>query len=123
MWIFILIPLTLAFLYIFYGLQPLNATNVALHTIDHDDEQFLVDIYSKNIPPEQDDDKPEKYNQQPSISRTITLQYSSAKKYMFRPDGLVIEFEAPNKGFLWIPIKDMPSRNICERLKSQCNIK
>lgn len=87
-WIFIVIPMGMFLLFIIYGMLPLTTSNAVAHKIRFEKDRLFV-----IIPPTDSESNP--------TSREI--EYSSIVKINSAGDSLVVFFNLPNKGLLWIP--------------------
>lgn len=96
MWIFLIIPLLISFLYFFYGLNPLTSYNVINHTIIFSNENIIIhflleeDENNKNI-------------------KDIVLPLKDITEIKRYPDSIILFFKDYKEGWLWLPFSGFNS--------------
>lgn len=89
-WLFLILPLVIAFLYFFYGMNPLTAFNSLPHKILFSDSEIKVRI-RENI---QEETEPE--------YKDYTLKKEQFSRYKTGADYVLLFFK--QKGWLWLPV-------------------
>lgn len=110
MWLFIVIPMMMAYFYFFYGMKMPTAVNCIEHKITFRESSCQIIIPHKkreNETNESDDNEPNDIkdidgttSQKPTI---IDLPYSSYKEMKLGAGCVYLLFHKPHEGFLWLP--------------------
>ena len=90
-WIFLLVPLVVAFLYFFYGMDPLTTFNCMPHKIIFDDEELTVRLL----------DKEHKEGVAEQCYKDYKIKNQEYKKVKRGSDFILLLFH--DKGWLWVP--------------------
>ena len=98
-WVFLVIPLLVAFLYFFYGMQPLTAFNTIPHKILFDSSELRIQI----IPYEEEKDTYEEEEIQTGNHVKDYVVFNNELKEIKSGGNYVILF-FKNKGWLWLPL-------------------
>lgn len=115
-WLFLIAPLTMVFLYFYFGMQPLTAFNVIPHTVFFSDSDFSVRIS------ENEDESQENIEQQEN--KGAVIQNSKEYKVSYRdiidiksgPDYVLLITE--KQGWMWLPMNAfVSSENFNQVLK------
>lgn len=113
-WMFLFVPLMVAFLYFFYGLKPLTAFNSIPHKIFFNGDKITIQIEenediieNKEIKDKQDmdgnpsntiySDSPKNY----SVSKTDFQQIRNGSDYVI--------LSSKKYGWLWLPVSSFPT--------------
>lgn len=124
-WLFLLVPLVVAFLYFFYAMDPLTAFNAIPHKIIDQDDKVTVRILPEENPydtdnsetPESVDNSGSSESHGISVGTTHNKDYTVNKnelKEMKRGNDCYLLF-FQRKGWLWIPLDafgDISSLNL-----------
>lgn len=104
-WVCIILPMLLVFLYIFHGLRPLNAINRALHRIELNENDLTIQALHEN--------------EEGKIVNTYSIKVETAriKRIMTEPSVLVLKSEEP-KGIVIIPYNSFIEDNHLNKLLS-----
>lgn len=89
-WLFLILPLVIAFLYFFYGMNPLTAFNSLPHKILFSDSEIKVRIRENT----QEETEPE--------YKDYTLKKEHFSRYKTGADYVLLFFK--QKGWLWLPV-------------------
>lgn len=95
-WVFIVIPFTIFFLFVVYGMQPLTTYNTILHRIIFNPDSIVIEF----LPEEEK-----------SQTQTKTIELKSPLKIKSAADNLILFFNNPNKGILYLPLSSLPSND------------
>lgn len=87
-WVFLFVPLVMAFLYFFYGMNPLTAFNSILHKIYFFDDRLSVVLVSEN-------------EEEEAQSKEYTVKKTSFSQLKFGSDYILLFFN--KEGWLWVP--------------------
>ena len=96
MTVFLITPMALAFLYIYHGMRPMSALNVADHRISIGPDFLLATVYAKEEGTEDGE----------TVYRPLTeraLPYSALGRWQVGLDSVTIPLTGEEKGFLWLP--------------------
>ncbi len=96
MLLFLVTPLLLFFLYLFYGLLPVSVMNVMPHSINICCDCIQAEIFRESI-----DDKTGEIVMNPLSS--LKVPYSSIGKFNVGLSSVVFPLQNRSKGFIWIP--------------------
>lgn len=97
-WIFMVIPLATAFLYFYYGMDPLTAFNAIPHKIRFSEEKVTVELESL---------EPSEEEGEPTSLKTYVVNTLEFRQMKSTLDGLILSFG--KKGWLWLPISSLSS--------------
>lgn len=95
-WIFLLVPLVVAFLYFFYGMEPLTAFNSIPHKIEFSPDQLILKFISQN--PDDIDGQEEQ-----TIEKKYIVKKSDYIKMKSGADYILLFFKP--KSWLWLPVE------------------
>lgn len=99
-WIFLLVPLVMAFLYFFYAMEPLTVFNSIPHKIIFSDNEVILRM--ENTDQENGENENLESSQKEYIAKKDDFKYAKTG-----PDYLILFF---NKiGWLWIPVNAFDS--------------
>lgn len=96
MLLFIVSPLVFVFLYIYYGLRPVNAVNVARHRVSVGESCLRTDIFGRRN--EQEDEGGEE------VLSSLEVPMSGVSGYVVGYDSVIVAIDSPHRGFLWLPV-------------------
>ena len=96
-WLFLFIPLIIAFLYFFYGMKPLTAFNCIPHQLNFDDQNLKIKIYHRETDQEEKEFPPTYY----------TIDYNEFTNLNSGPDYLILV--SRKKGWIYLPYKSFDS--------------
>lgn len=101
LWLFLISPMEIAFLYFFYGMQPLTAFNTIPHRIIFNPKEIKI-IFIPIEKPEQkkEDEKDSEEPVQPE--RNYIIKIDEYEKMKTGPDYILFFFN--KKGWLWLPV-------------------
>ena len=100
-WIFMFVPLVVAFLYFFYGMKPLTAFNALPHILIVDRDKLSVRI----IEHETEESEEEK----PSTKKDFIMEFS--KFDQIRPTADYVILYSKQDGWLWLPMDAFQDKN------------
>lgn len=115
MWIFILVPLLIAFLYFNYGMMPLTALNCIPHILTFKDSEIEVKIKNHDqelkSESEQNEDSKNKYlsPDHNDYERHIVIQLNDFSYLKSGGEYVILFFHPKNRGWLWLPVSAFPS--------------
>lgn len=95
--VFLVAPMILAFLYIFHGMRPLTALNVAPHKITFGKQNIAVTACHSHTDPETGEAVMTEI-QTKSIPHGLLQGFITGQDYLF------LLYNSPEKGFLWLPL-------------------
>lgn len=99
-WVFLFLPLVMAFLYFFYGMLPLTAFNSVPHVLIFSDSSITVRLHDTNQ--EENDDEPEETSHKEyEVNKDLFLHYKTG------PDYVLLFFK--KNGWLWLPVAGLES--------------
>lgn len=103
-WIFMIVPMYVAFLYFYFGMRPLTAFNCIPHQIVFDEDKLTVKLMplspeSKAIDPDEIVIEDEKTSEKEIKTYEVTKTEFSGLKYS--GDFFILNFGT--KGWLWLP--------------------
>ncbi|MCH5228469.1 MAG: hypothetical protein J1F12_00560 [Muribaculaceae bacterium] len=111
MWVFLIIPMLIAFLYFFYGMLPLTTFNTIPHKIKFEDSRLIIEFFDveeweKNSSisggkDENEDFRNIRYSR--SEKKDITLEKDNFKEMKYGADYVLLFFNPPEPGWLWLP--------------------
>ena len=93
-WLFLLTPLVVAFLYFFYAMDPLTAFNAIPHKIIDDENRLRI----RFIHPENQDERPTDHSEQ----KDYLIEKEELVETKSGPDYFLLFFR--HKGWIWLPI-------------------
>ena len=88
MWIFLIIPMIISFLYFYHGMQPLTAFNTIPHKLNFEDSGLQLIFEDEN-----------------EIRRETFVSWDSYEGLRSGADYLLLLFKSPHKGWLFIPME------------------
>ncbi len=104
--IFIIMPMIIAFFYIYHGLKPLSVVNAIPHTLSFSPDEVYVSLLSppETIPDNEHADDNAK--SEPELIETASrhIPYSRLGKYKTGTNSVIFPIEGDDGGFLWIPL-------------------
>lgn len=92
-WIFLIYPLMIAFLYFYYGMEPLTAFNTMPHKLVFDDDGILVRIIEKENDARAENDEISYKEYKACLKDFKTIKQG--------PDYVLLFFG--KKGWIWVP--------------------
>lgn len=104
-WIFLLVPLVVAFLYFYYGMDPLTAFNAIPHKLIFEDDNHIkvrISKIEKENENEMEVSREENYNQKEYIASG-----SNFRELKYGSDYVLLFFN--KEGLLWVPMNAFPS--------------
>lgn len=105
-WIFLLIPLVVAFLYFYYGMDPLTAFNSIPHKICFNDKDIEVKLLVN--------EGEEKESKSYSVDKELFKEIKSGANYF------LMFFK--QRGWLWVPVESFSSLDECRRVIDSLNL-
>ena len=112
-WIFIIIPMGMFLLFLIYGMLPTTAYNTLPHKIHFEEDALEIEFLGND----NEDD------QQGAI-KSQRLEYNYVDRISIGPSYLIVFFNAPRKGWLWMPVASFYSpedfKSVTETLKPYC---
>lgn len=117
-WIFLVIPLVVAFLYFVYGMNPLTVFNTIPHTIIFDDSEIRVHILKET------DENPEKKEKGNDPADTHDKDYKVSKDLFkcMKSGGDYVLIFFKKIGWLWVPVNSFESYEEFKSTMSGLNI-
>lgn len=97
-WIFLLLPLVVAFLYFYYGMDPLTAFNAMPHKITFTSDKATIMIRKKNHEEDTNNSSPEENFEY----KPYSVNLSEFKSLKTGSDYVLLFFG--KKGFIWLPV-------------------
>lgn len=97
-WIFIVIPLLMLFLFFIYGMLPVTAYNTLSHKLIFDEEDIRIIFLNKE---EEEENK----------IREETVPYKNIRKIKYGGDYIIAITEDPYKGILFIPASSFEKKD------------
>lgn len=94
-WLFFISPMEIAFLYFYYGMQPLTTFNTIPHIINFSESEIEIHFITPN-PEEREKELEQK------IDRKYNLQKKEFTSMKTGPDFVLLFFG--DKGWIWIPV-------------------
>lgn len=102
-WIFLFIPLVVAFLYFFYGMQPLTAFNCVPHKIFFEKDHLAIRVCRlKDNPEIQSVEETEEEQSKEENKKDFIAPFSLFKEIKSGADYMILIFH--KDGWLWLPI-------------------
>lgn len=101
---FILLPLELLFIYLYYGFLETFYFNVTLHKIILDDSEITVSMKWKKIK------EIDGIVEEEDFIKSITFKRDTFCKFIVLKDAVVLRAKA-EKGFLWLPVAAFEDEN------------
>ena len=99
MWLLLIIPMMISYLYFFYGMQPLTAYNIIPHRLKFSRERIDVSF-------------PEKTDEEGRVigkAREMSISKQELQELKPGVDYVILYFRQPNKGWLWVPTSGFSS--------------
>lgn len=97
-WLFLFVPLVMAFLYFYYGMNPLTAFNTMPHRLFVSPDKLTVRIIEK---------EEDKENSIPETFKDYDVSCTDFMNIKIGLTGYLLFFK--NKGFLWMPVDSYKS--------------
>lgn len=93
MWICIVIPLMIVFLFFYHGLLPTNSVNTTLHNLLFTDDELLITVIKAT-----EEEQTDLY--------VKTIPYCEIRRISIETDSLLlfIQSDSPNKGIIFAPL-------------------
>lgn len=117
LWLFLVVPLMMAFLYFYFGMNPLTAFNTMPHRIEFDSDSLTVKIIHP-VPPGENSGSDEE--PMPQI-KDYKVEFSEFKEVKRGGDYVLLYFN--KDGWLWLPVYSFTSiddfRNVLDSLPKQ----
>ena len=95
-WIFLILPMVVAFLYFYYGMQPLTAFNMIPHRLKFNNEELTVEFIEENEDGKYHDNRKDYF-----------LKRGECEAVKWGADYLLLFFH--KKGWLWVPLDGFES--------------
>lgn len=113
-WIFIIIPFSVFFLFLIYGLQPLTTINKLNHRLNFLDDSVIVKFNDS-----------EDEAETPNPIQDWKISNADVAKIKYGTDYVIFFFDGDRKGFLWLPIHGLSSkenmRDVIDNFTDQLN--
>lgn len=109
-WIFLLVPLVVTFLYFFYGMKTLTTFNCMPHKIIFEDQDIKINISDLNKNQEIETEK----NEAPLIEKSYSINPSLIKEIKTGNGYYIMNSE--KKGWLWVPVDAFQSKDMIEKI-------
>ena len=97
-WIFLLVPLVVAFLYFFYGMEPLTSFNAMPHVINFYGPELGVKVIHENSNTEESSET----NMSTVVSKEYKVALADFKKMKTGGDYVILFFK--KAGWIWVPV-------------------
>lgn len=98
MWVFLIIPMEIAFLYFYYGMRPLTVFNATAHKIIFQNNDIVIQLIQKEDSPEYEETENRK---------EYRLQKDSFTSFKAGGDYVIMNFGT--KGWLYLPLSSFNS--------------
>lgn len=138
MWLCIVLPFSLIFLYIVYGFKEINAINILPHQTNVKENSLEITLFNiekksteRNISDEKKKNRKKggiKYDEGNATDiilkqekgeklRTVNIELCKLKRWYPVKNGIILCFRTPPSGFLWIPSdSDTDIHSLIEKL-------
>ena len=100
-WICLIIPNMMLFLYIFHGLKKTNVFNISRHILEFHEDLIRIIVFRKEEDKEQ---KKSLNSDEPGTNYAFTLSYNNFSGLHLRKKGIIFRFKGENEGFIYLPI-------------------
>lgn len=100
-WIFLVLPLMMAFLYFFYGMEPLTVFNSIPHRVRFEDGNLFIHVVRKGGREEEKEETETNEDREENEGREY--QYNGAIFDKLNKGGDYIILSAKKQGWLWLP--------------------
>lgn len=111
--LFIVLPMVLAFLFFYYGLDPVSVVNSPPHALEFGDNAITVYIYEMvECSPDTDSSSSSPENKNPDFKTKAIkeIDYCGIKDFIVGLSQVILRTSVPGNGFLIIPLSAFPDK-------------
>lgn len=102
MLLFLILPMLLAFLYIYHGLRPVTAANIVDHKIAFGSDSLCISLFESKRDEELGEEELREI-----YSRHVP--YASLRGFVVGASSVVMPLAGREKGFVWVPLSAFPA--------------